>query len=213
MEFSVWLSFVMVSIVIVISPGIVVAHLISQSMAHGKKAALPLSAGIVLGDGACLVASVAGVGALIVAFPQLGHVIKFVGAGYLIYLGIDSLRSKPDDGSTEPASGDANTDANAKHYNPKKLFASSFVLTFLHPKGILFFSAFLPQFISKEHSWLGQVAIFGLTFMSLALMSCLTYCRLFAYIEAMPKAQSFKANFHYVNGVVLIGLGVFMILH
>ena len=204
MELSVWLSFVMVSVVIVITPGIVVAHLISQSMAHGKKAALPLSAGIVLGDGACLVASVAGVGALIVAFPQLGNVIKFVGAGYLIYLGIESLRSKPQEDEIKAA--------NSAQYNPRKLFASSFVLTFLHPKGILFFSAFLPQFINKDHSWLGQVAIFGLTFMSLALMSCLTYCRLFAYIEAMPKAQSFKANFHYVNGTVLIGLGVFMIV-
>ena len=197
----------MVSIVIVITPGIVVAHLISQSMAHGKKAALALSAGIVLGDGACLVASVAGVGALIVAFPGLGNVIKFAGAGYIIYLGIESLRSKSQEDEIETS-----TSANGQQYNPRRLFASSFVLTFLHPKGILFFSAFLPQFISKDHSWLGQVAIFGLTFMSLALMSCLTYCRLFAYIEAMPKAQSFKANFHYVNGVVLIGLGVFMIV-
>ena len=198
MDFSLWLSFTGISLIILVTPGITVAYLISQSLVHGKKASLPLSAGVALGDIGCFVASVAGLGALLIAFPNLASTVKFVGAGYLIYLGVTSLLAKGKE--TENSSVQ-------DQYNAKALFIGTFVITFFNPKGILFFGAFLPQFINDDHSFVLQVGILGLTFVSLASLISFSYCRVFVSIQSLPMAKSFISHFHYFSGIVLILVG------
>ncbi|MGI5308216.1 LysE family translocator [Rheinheimera sp. WS51] len=203
MEFSVWLSFIGISLVILITPGVTVAYLISQTLAHGKKATLPLSAGVVLGDSACFIASVAGLGALLIAFPSLASVVKFVGAGYLVYIGITSWLAKSKKGVIPSAQG---------QYNAVALFRGTSIITFFNPKGILFFGAFLPQFINDDKSFMLQSSILGLTFVTLAMLTSFSYCCVFSSIQSLPIAQSFKSYFHYFSGAVLILLGVFSLL-
>lgn len=202
MELSTWLSFAMVSLVIVITPGVTIAYIISQSLAHGKKAALPLAGGVVLGDSACFVASVVGVGALLLAYPPLVTIIKFVGAGYLIYLGISGLLAKSDVNKIAAADG---------QFSAKTLFNRSFFITFLNPKGILFFGAFFPQFINQDASLMLQTTVLGATFVTLAMLTALSYSLACAGIQSWSGMDKFRANFHYVSGVMLIGLGIFTV--
>jgi threonine/homoserine/homoserine lactone efflux protein len=202
-DFTAWLSFTLISLVILITPGITVAYIISQSLTHGKKAAIPLSSGVVLGDLACFIASVLGVGALLVAYPSLNTMIKFAGAAYLIYLGVSSLLAKGDNSMIEAA---------GIQYSAVTLFKNTFFITFLNPKGILFFGAFFPQFIDQQQSLVLQTGILGSTFVALAMCTSLSFSLACAAIQSWPAMAKFKANFHYVSGFMLVLLGIFTIL-
>ena len=81
------------------------------------------------------------------------------------------------------------------------------VITFFNPKGILFFGAFLPQFISDDQSFMLQVGILGLTFVSLASLISFSYCRVFVSIQSLLMAKSFISHFHYFSAIVLILVG------
>ena len=203
MDLTIWFGFVLVSSLILLTPGVTVTYIVSQSLAHGKKASLPLSTGAVIGDAVGLVASVTGVGALLIAYPDLVNVIKVVGSVYLVYLGVSSLLSKSDTSQISKADS---------QYKPKALFKSAFLITVFNPKGILFFSAFFPQFIVKDQSYAAQASILGLTFIVLAACVCYGYTSVFSVIQNRPFMVMFREKFHYISGVVLVLLGVFSAL-
>src|SRR5664279_48672 len=93
MPIELWLAFVAASVILLIIPGPTVLTVISYSMAHGRRANVPLVAAVALGDSTALVVSLLGLGALLATSAFWFTVIKWAGGVYLIYLGVKLLRA------------------------------------------------------------------------------------------------------------------------
>ncbi len=142
MSLQLWLAFVAASAVLLIIPGPTILTVISYSVAHGRRANVPLVAAVALGDSTALVVSLLGLGALLATSAFWFHrASKWVGGLYLLYLGIKLLRA-----GISPAE----LAAPAAPGSRWKLFANTYLVTALNPKGIVFFVAFLPQFIDPR---------------------------------------------------------------
>jgi threonine/homoserine/homoserine lactone efflux protein len=168
-------AFVLASIILLVIPGPTIIMVISQALAHGRKVAFASVLGVGLGDLLATSLSIAGAGALLATSATLFQALKFIGAVYLIWIGYKMWRSPvtvPDIDGTEPietASVKAGT-----------IFRDSFLVTLLNPKGILFFVAFVPQFIDPALPYLPQAATYVLTFTLLGVFNA----AMFAYAAA-----------------------------
>ena len=158
-------AFVLASVILLVIPGPTIVMVITQALAHGRKVALTSVIGVGLGDLLATSLSIAGAGALLAASASLFQVLKFIGAVYLIWIGYKMWRTPvqiPDMSETEvpAASG-----------RPAVIFRDSFLITALNPKGILFFVAFVPQFIDPALPYAPQAATYVLTFNVLGILN------------------------------------------
>lgn len=203
MPIELWLAFVAASAVLLIIPGPTILTVISYSMSHGRRANLPLIAAVALGDSTALVVSLLGLGALLATSAFLFTLVKWAGGLYLIYLGIKLLRASIS--STEMA-------APAAPASRWRLFANTWLVTALNPKGIVFFVAFLPQFIRPGVPVAQQMWVLAVTFVCLATLNATLYA-VFAgsarRLLASPKAQR---RFHLAGGSLLSVAGVWALL-
>lgn len=142
MHLELWLAFVAASAVLLILPGPTILTVISYSISHGRRANLPLVSGVALGDSTALLVSLVGLGALLATSAFWFTAVKWVGGLYLLYLGIKLLRAQPSVSSV--------SNPEAPH-SLWKLFANTYLVTALNPKGIVFFVAFLPSFLTPQH--------------------------------------------------------------
>ena len=117
-----------------------------------KKSVLPLICGVLCGDLIAMSLSLFGVGALLSASATLFGIVKWLGAAYLVYLGIKAWCTKVEISSVKPKE--------SQPINSKTVFRDSLMVTALNPKGIVFFMAFLPLFINAESKVLPQMLIF-----------------------------------------------------
>ncbi|MDM0070883.1 LysE family translocator [Variovorax sp. J31P207] len=203
MSLQLWLAFVAASAVLLIIPGPTILTVISYSVAHGKRANLPLVAAVALGDSTALVVSLLGLGALLATSAFWFTAIKWVGGLYLLYLGIKLLRA-----GISPAV----LAAPAAPGSRWKLFANTYLVTALNPKGIVFFVAFLPQFIDPRASVTHQLWVLALTFVFMAALNATLYA-VFAgsarRLLASPRAQR---RFNLAGGSLLSAAGVWALL-
>ena len=162
-------AFVIASIVLLIIPGPTIIMVITQALAHGRKVALASVLGVGLGDLVATSLSIAGAGALLAASASLFQALKFIGAAYLIWIGYKMWRTPtqiPDM---------SNAHAQAAGVRPGAIFRDSFLVTALNPKGILFFVAFVPQFIDHALPFAPQAATYVLTFTALGIVNAAVY--------------------------------------
>ncbi len=138
MDLHIWLAFCIAAIIILVIPGPTILLVVSQAITHGRKSVLPLVAGVTAGDFTAMTFSLLGLGAILATSSVLFSILKWIGALYLIYLGIRQWRSHAPEKAT---SDDPSSDSGFK------LFKRSYIVTSLNPKGIAFFIAFMPQFI------------------------------------------------------------------
>ena len=143
MSLELWLAFAAASAVLLIIPGPTILTVISYSMAHGRRANVPLVLAVALGDSTALALSLLGLGALLATSALWFTLVKWVGGLYLLYLGIKLLRA----GVPRQRAQVAAPTATASRW---RLFANTYLVTALNPKGIVFFVAFLPQFIDAR---------------------------------------------------------------
>ena len=200
MPLELWLAYVATSAVVLAIPGPTILLVLSYSIAHGRKATLPLVAGVALGDSLAITLSLIGLGTLLSASAFWFTLIKWMGGLYLIYLGVRLMR-----GATKPIQLQAPL---AQQASPRKLFANAFIVTALNPKSIVFFIALLPQFISAAHPAAPQLWILGITFVVLATIGATIYALFAASIRrflASPRAQM---AYSYIGGGLLCGAGV-----
>jgi threonine/homoserine/homoserine lactone efflux protein len=198
-----WLAFVAASAVLLVIPGPTILTVISYSMAHGRRANVPLVAAVALGDSTALVVSLLGLGALLATSAFWFTVVKWVGGTYLLYLGIKLLRAGLSSAAfaTPAAAG-----------SRWRLFANTYVVTALNPKGIVFFVAFLPQFISPSASVVRQLWILATTFVAMATLNATLYAVFAASarrILASPRAQR---RFNFAGGSLLSAAGLWALL-
>ena len=137
MEFEVWAAFVAASAVLLIIPGPTVLLVVSYALGRGWRVAAPVAVGVALGDFTAMSLSMLGVGALLASSAALFTLLKWAGAAYLIWLGVKLWRA----GGTLEAS--ARTDT----VPALRMLAHAWLVTTLNPKSIVFFVAFLPQFL------------------------------------------------------------------
>jgi len=203
MPLQLWLAFVAASAVLLVIPGPTILTVISYSVAHGKRANVPLVAAVALGDSTALVVSLLGLGALLATSAFWFTAIKWVGGLYLLYLGIKLLRA-----GISPAV----LAAPAAPGSRWRLFANTYLVTALNPKGIVFFVAFLPQFIDPRASVTHQLWVLALTFVSMAALNATLYA-VFAgsarRLLASPRAQR---RFNLAGGSLLSAAGVWALL-
>lgn len=204
MSLQLWLAFVAASAVLLIIPGPTILTVISYSVAHGKRANVPLVAAVALGDSTALVVSLLGLGALLATSAFWFTAIKWVGGLYLLYLGIKLLRA-----GISPAV----LAAPAAPGSRWKLFANTYLVTALNPKGIVFFVAFLPQFIDPRAGGVTQqLWVLALTFVAMATLNATLYA-VFAgsarRLLASPRAQR---RFNLAGGSLLSAAGIWALL-
>jgi len=194
-----WLAFSVASIVLLLIPGPTTLTVISYSVSHGERAIVPLILAVALGDSTALALSLLGLGALLAASAFWFTVLKWIGGLYLLYLGINFLRAGiTTTTSTEPS----------LPRSKWKLFANTWLVTALNPKGIIFFVAFLPQFLNTTDRVAPQLWILSATFVLLATVNATAYA-VFAgkarRILSSPKAQK---RFNIAGGSMLSIAGI-----
>ena len=199
MSIESYLAFVAAAIILLIIPGPTILTVISYSVAHGRRANVPLVAAVALGDSTALVLSLLGVGALLAASALWFSIVKWVGGLYLLYLGIRLLRAGV--AAVEVA-------IPAAPASRWRLFANTYLVTALNPKGIIFFVAFLPQFINPQADVTRQLWMLAVTFVVLAVLNSSLYA-IFASaarrLLASPRAQR---RFNLAGGSLLSAAGL-----
>ena len=199
MTIELWLAFVAASVVLLIIPGPTILSVISYSVAHGRRANVPLVAAVALGDSTALALSLLGLGALLATSAFWFTVVKWVGGLYLLWLGIKLLRA-----GASPLVADAPPVPVSRW----RLFANTWLVTALNPKGMVFFVAFLPQFLRAEAPTGPQLWVLAITFVVLATINATLYA-VFAgaarRLLASPKAQK---RFNLLGGGLLSVAGL-----
>lgn len=161
------LAFVLASAVVLVIPGPTIVMVVSQSIAHGRRVALASVIGVGLGDLLAASLSLAGVGALLAASASGFAVVKTLGAAYLLYIAIKMWRAPP------PVLDAANEAG--ENRSRAAILRDSFLVTVLNPKSLIFFTAFVPQFISAEHAFLPQAALLVAVFVALGILNAALY--------------------------------------
>ncbi len=199
MSLEIFITYILATTLILIIPGPTIILVISQAVTHGRKSAVPLAAGVVLGDFTAMTLSLLGLGAIMSASAAIFTLFKWIGAIYLLYLGINLWRANPENAAIQPGIADA---------AQPSLFKSAFIVTALNPKSIAFFVAFLPQFISPTSPALGQTLMLGGSFLILAFVNALLYAVFAGQLREMIKRTSVRKWFNRCGGSALIGAGL-----
>jgi len=203
MPIELWLAFVAASAVLLIIPGPTILTVISYSMSHGRRANMPLVAAVALGDSTALVVSLLGLGALLATSAFWFTVVKWAGGLYLLYLGIKLLRAGI-------ASADIATPAAPA--SRWRLFANTYLVTALNPKGIVFFVAFLPQFLSPAADMSRQLWVLAVTFVAMAALNATLYAVFAGSARRLLSSPRAQRRFNLAGGSLLSAAGVWALL-
>ena len=203
MTLETWLAFTAATIVLLVIPGPTILTVISYSMAHGRRANVPLVAAVALGDSTALVVSLLGLGALLATSAFWFTVVKWAGGLYLLYLGVKLLRA---------GVASAELAAPAAPKSRWRLFANTYLVTALNPKGIVFFVAFLPQFINPGASVTRQLWVLAVTFVVMATINASLYALFAASARRLLASPRAQRRFNLSGGALLSAAGVWALL-
>lgn len=203
MNIELWLAFVAASAVMLAIPGPTILTVMSYSLASGRRAKAPLVAAVALGDSTALAMSLLGLGALLATSAFWFTAVKWVGGLYLLYLGIKLLRAGAST-SVVPAP--------AESVSRGKLFGNTYLVTALNPKGIVFFVAFLPQFLDPQMPVTPQLWVLAATFVTLATLNAALYALFAASARRLLSTPRAQRGFHLMGGSLLSGAGVWALL-
>ena len=195
---TIWL-FCLAATALIVIPGPAVLYIVAQSVGQGRRAGLVSASGVASGGLVHVVAAAIGLSGLLLSSATLFSVVKFAGAGYLIYLGGRRLLG------LEASALVAPTEARSRRW----LYRDGAVVNILNPKTALFFYAFLPQFLDPDKGAVALQALFlGTLFVAIALVSdslwALASGSAADWLKARPIAVKVE---RWVTGTVLIGLG------
>lgn len=194
-----WLAFAATSAIMLAIPGPTVLLVVSYALGQGRRSALATVVGVALGDFTAMTASMLGLGVLLATSSALFTGLRWVGAAYLIYLGVKLWRA--------PVGGMA-TEAVAETRG-WRMFLHAYAVTALNPKSIVFFVAFLPQFFLATAPVVPQMVLFEVTFLVLATANAATYALLASAARRAVRRPEIQRRVNRVGGSMLIGAGLF----
>ena len=200
MRWEVWLLFVVTEAVLSVTPGPAVLYVLSQAIQRGHGKSIWASWGILTANAMYFILSATSLGAVIVASYRLFFLIKWIGAAYLVYLGISSFFGKssvmslPEDGANERSG--------------IRILRDGFLLQAANPKALLFFTAILPQFIDAHHNVAFQIFILGISSILVEFAILFTYGQLAGRVLATARSPRFEKLTNRIGGSLLILAGV-----
>lgn len=207
MSFSTWFSFFCAACLIALSPGSGAILSMSHGLAYGVKRASVTIFGLQLGLLLVLVIAGAGVGSILLASEIAFSIVKFLGASYLIYLGLQQFFSKQ--------TGNAQLSLEAKSNCPSlaQRILTGFLTNASNPKGIVFMVAVLPNFINSQAPLLPQLGILALTMVFVDTSVMHAYALLAASLQQWmrhPKAQTMQ-NRVFGSVLMMVGASLFFV--
>jgi threonine/homoserine/homoserine lactone efflux protein len=190
-------AFLIATLVLALTPGPGVVFIVARTLAQGRAAGLASVAGVALGNLTNAVGASIGLAALFAASSLAFTVVRWAGAAYLIYLGIQALR-QPD----VAADGTSPTPA-----APRQLFRDGFFVALLNPKTTLFFAAFIPQFLQPGGSQALQALTLSALFVAIAAVTDSGYALLAGWMK--PLLRGAAGSGRYVSALVYVALGLY----
>jgi threonine/homoserine/homoserine lactone efflux protein len=192
--------FAVAAVTLLVIPGPAVLYIVSRSVGQGRAAGLASVCGIHVGSLLHVAAAALGLSALLVSSALAYDTVRYLGAAYLVWLGVQRLLARDEHAGP----------AGAARERLGRVFAQGVVVNVLNPKTALFFFAFLPQFVdAAAGSVTVQVAVLGATFVALGLVTDGAYALLAATGAGLLRRRRRVARAsRLVSGGVLVGLGV-----
>lgn len=190
-------AFLLATLVLALTPGPGVVFIVARTLAQGRTAGLASVAGVALGNLTNAVGASIGLAALFAASSLAFTVVRWSGAAYLIYLGIQALRQPA-------AAADGKPPAPAA---PRQLLREGFFVALLNPKTTLFFAAFIPQFLHPEGSQALQALTLSILFVAVAAVTDSGYALLAGWTK--PLLRGAVGSGRYVSALVYVALGVY----
>lgn len=192
--------FTVAALALLLVPGPAVLYITARSASQGRMAGLVSVLAIETANFLQAAAAALGLAAIVYSSALAFDVVKYLGAAYLIYLGISKLvfsKDKETDEAVEPES-------------LWRIYWQGFVINLLNPKTALFFFAFLPQFVSPERGNVtGQSFLLGAIFVLLAIVTDSLYALLASSLAGQLRGnRRFQKGGRYFAGLVYIGLGI-----
>ncbi|AZO40802.1 LysE family translocator [Mesorhizobium sp. M7D.F.Ca.US.005.01.1.1] len=197
MSFENWAAFAAASTILLIIPGPTILLVVSYALGQGWRTALPMAVGVALGDFTAMTLSMLGIGALLAASATVFTILKLIGAGYLIYLGVKLFR----------AGGALKAEPRTDAVSSAKMMAHAWLVTALNPKSITFFVAFLPQFLDRHADFWTQM-------LTRDDLLALAFANAFGYALIAARARNVVRNpkairiFNRTGGTLLVGAGI-----
>ena len=199
MPLELWIAFALASAALLAIPGPTVMLVVSYALGRGRATGWASVPDVTLGDFTAMTASLLGAGALLAASATAFTILKFVGAAYLIWLGIKLWRARPELGDLE---------GEGVRGGQRAIFWHSFVVTALNPKSIVFFVAFVPQFIDPAAPLLMQFVILEATFLTLAALNVAIWVVAVGTLRERFRNPATLKLVNRIGGGFLIGAGL-----
>ena len=188
------------ALALLLIPGPAVLYITTRSASQGRMAGLVSVLAIETANFAQAVAAALGLSAILLSSALAFNIVKYLGAAYLIYLGVRKLLSRTEETENETL----------KSESLSRIYWQGFMVNILNPKTALFFFAFLPQFVdSKLGNVTTQTLLLGVIFVGMALITDSLYALLASSLAGRLKGnKNFQKGGQYFAGLVYIGLGI-----
>ena len=190
----------MTEAVLSLTPGPAVLYVLSQAVRRGSGKSVWASWGILSANALYFTLSATSLGAVIVASYKLFFLIKWLGAGYLVYLGLRTFFTKTSVVALPESSADPRSGA--------RILRDGFFLQAANPKAILFFTAILPQFIDTRHNVALQILLLGISSILVEFVILFGYGQLAGRALSTARSPRFEKLTNRIAGSLLIGAGV-----
>lgn len=194
-------AFVIASVLLAVTPGPGVFYIVARSLTEGRLSGLASVAGVALGNLGNAIGASLGLAALFAMSSLAVTIVKYLGAFYLFYLGVQAIRS-----TRIVAQCD---EAPLPGASRRRIFFDGFVVALLNPKTAIFFAAFLPQFIEALSAPMAQTITLGIVFVLIAATTDTIYAFTAGAVRPwLQHAKGVAAVANYGSGGALIGLGL-----
>ncbi|NGQ96863.1 LysE family translocator [Brevibacillus sp. SYP-B805] len=194
--------FMTMAMILIVTPGADVALVTKNTLTHGRRGGMATALGISTGVLVHTLAAALGLSAILAQSAQLFELVKFAGAAYLIYLGIQALltarKTMPPDGTREEASS----------HSARSTFFQGVLSNVFNPKVAIFFLTFLPQFVSPKGPVFGQIVGMGVTYAVMGTLWLFFYTVLLQSLRGFFQRRETYQALQGITGTAMIGLGI-----
>jgi threonine/homoserine/homoserine lactone efflux protein len=214
---SSFITFLLASLLLAIAPGPGVMYLLTRTLSLGRAAGLASVGGVAIGNLANAALASLGLAALMAASAAAFTVVKFLGAAYLVFLAVQTLRAKPiapvEQGTLSAAWPNSAPQAVRTAPSTGRIFRDGFLVALLNPKTALFFAALLPQFIVPAVAPLPQTLFLALVFVAVAVCTDTLYvCAAAAFAQRLKRHAGVRGVGRYLAAATFMGLAAYAAL-
>ncbi|MBT4045980.1 MAG: LysE family translocator [Rhodospirillaceae bacterium] len=203
MSIELYLSFCLATLVLILMPGPIVTLVVAQSLRHGTATGLATVAGSTIGNMVLVAAGAFGLSTMLTLLSDVFDLVRWLGAAYLIWLGVRELRNR----------GVGLSDADAGERSPNsKVFWQGIVVAVTNPKTILFYVAFFPQFIDPAAPLGSQLALMCVSFLVIGTVFDSAYALLAGRLRGVLQSGRGARIRSRITGCLLIGTGIGLVL-